>query len=232
MIRDIVISKKHRTDLPTDYSELTMRQYFELELWKNRNGNYVEVLPILTDIPIEIWDKAENGYEALKYIILPNIQSLLKPVKWRKIRMLDKITILGKEIEVPKNLELETLGQKVQLDIRFSEYLKLFENQTKSGFHQMAYILAVYLSPRISGKEFDIEFTDEVRDAIIELPALDIIPIGTFFLKNWNASIRRSVLYLLRNAITQRFWQIKKLLVRSLKNLDGSALGTRSQEEM
>ncbi len=227
MIRDILIHEKIRTDLPTDYSEISMKQYYEIELWKNRNGNFLELLPILTDVEAEIWDKC--NYEDFRQIIAPNLQWVVKPVKWRKIKMLDSIKIMDKEIKFPKNLELETLGQKVQLDIRFSEYLALFEdNEVALGYHQMAYILAVYLSPFISEEEFSVEYTEEIRNEIINLPAMEVLPIGAFFLKKWKGSIRRSVLSSLKNSIRRNVVR----MIKHLKNLDFSESGTHSQAEM
>ena len=228
MIKDIVVDDSYRTDLATSWGEISLEQFFRLELWnQTEEKNLIEAVAALTDIPLEIWNK--SSYGDFKYVILPNIQWIFTDPKIRKIRMKDSIEIMGKEIEIPKNLEYESLGQKVAVDQKTAEYADRYkEDPTRMGFYQMSYAIAAYVSPLISGDDFDMKFTDIVQVAVQKARAIDVIPVGTFFLKSQGDSIN------LRVISQSIFYRIKNagLIPRTFKSLGFFVRGMRWRKAM
>lgn len=223
MIRGLLINDVYKTDLPTSWDEVSMKQYYQIELLRKNKGDLVEALPIITDIPLAIWNKCNLAN--YKSHVLPNIQWIKKDVLWRKIKMATELKFEDKVIEIPLNLEFETLGQKVAVDQKMEYYSLHFKDDLiRMGFYQMTYIIAAYISPKISEEKFSVNYTDEIQLKVMSLPAVEIIPIGNFFLSSLKDSIKSSNRYQVRKEIKQRLMQIS----RTSKNLVFSGLGMHS----
>lgn len=226
-MKKLLIDGKFKTEIPQSWDEITFEQFYRLELWKQtKELDLIRALAILTTLPYEIWNK--SNYGDFKHIVLPNIEWLSKPLKIRKIRMKDKIEIMGKVIEIPKNAEVETLGQKVAIDLQFAKYGQMYKENTKLAFYQMGYAMAVYCSPKISENDFDLEHTAIVQMEIQKMPAIDIIPIASFFLQKFSDSTRWSGISQVRNSIKMSVMQI----LHRLKNSVSLKRGMRLQEDI
>lgn len=220
MIKGIKIHKSYKCDLPTSWDELSMRQFYLLELWKEGQSDLIQALEILTGIPPNIWDK--TNYNDFKEIILPNMEWIFTPPKMRKIRIPETLTIKDKEVKIPRNIEFETLGQKVAVDLKMSEYAVRYKDSSLlASFHQMTYLIAAYISPQLSGKDFDMTYAEEIKEQLYEEKALTLIPVGSFFLQKYTV-------FLIKRNRSRKAKEVLKKLMLILKNwmrLDFSGRG-------
>ena len=225
-MKKLLIDGKFKTEIPQSWDEITFEQFYRLELWKQtKERDLIKALAILTTIPYEVWNR--SNYGDFKHVVLPELEWLGKPLKVRRIRMKDKIEIMGKVIEIPKNAEVETLGQKVAIDLQFAKYSQLYKENTKLAFYQLGYAMAVYCSPKISENDFDLEHTALVQMEIEKMPAVDIIPIASFFLQKFSDSIRWNAISQVRNSALMRL----RLILHRLKSLVSSKHGMHLHQE-
>ncbi len=226
-MKNLVIDGKFKVKMKTSWEELTLEDFYRLELWREtKEQDLIRALAIISDLPYEIWNK--SSYGDFKHIVLPAMVWMSDTPKLRRIRMKDEIKIMDKLIKIPKNAEYETLGQKVAIDQKIAKYAEQYaDSPTCAAFYQMSYAMAVYVSPLISEKDFDIEHSEIVQLEIQGMPFFEVYPICSFFLKKYAASTKWSVLSQSRNLMKRKGWSI----LQNLKNLVSSRRGTHSQKE-
>ena len=225
-MKKLIVDGKFPTEMATSWEELTLEQFYRLELWREtKEQNLIEALAILTDIPFAVWNK--SSYGDFKNVVLPALSWLSDFPKIRKIRMKDEIEIMGKVIKIPKNAAFETLGQKVAVDQKNAYYYNLYKGDNiRINFYQMTYAMAAYVSPLISGSDFDIEHSEIVQLEIQRMPALEVLPICAFFMKKSADSIDWSKVFQPQRLVPMsllRIWE-------SLKSLASSKHGMPSQK--
>lgn len=226
-MKSLIINKIHKAQLPTGWDEISFKKYHELEEWRITDGkDLVKALSILTDVPEGIWDKC--NYKMFQTIVIPNILWMSKPPKIRKIRLKDEIKIMGKMVKVPKNIDLETLGQKIAVDQKMTDYiLKYKDDVIKLSYWQYSFIMAAYISPKINDKEFDLEYTEIVQGHIQNMPFTEVMPYAAFFFKKYEDFIKKNLRYLKDPFQMKK----KKLTFLSLINLGSLRQLMRLQKE-
>jgi hypothetical protein len=187
MIKGILIGDL-KVDLPTSWNEVTLEQLYRMQLWqKMEDGDVLMMVSILIGVEYEILNKVEPFY-LFEAVILKNLGWISEWPDLSKLPRLEKLNIRGVEIEVPKDLALETVAQKWAVDQKMAEYAGKHSNDPiRCGFHQMSYFLAAYLTPKING-DFDMKTADLTQAAVKQMPAFEVLPIGSFFLKKYLAS--------------------------------------------
>lgn len=226
MLKNVKIDDIYSCNIPENWDEVTLEQYYRLELWvRSGDENIVKALSHITDIPFEVWNRTKTSdFEA---IIMPSISWMKENPKIRKRRMLRSITIDGKTIEIPRNIALETAGQKVACDQKMQEYaLKYKDDVCRLGFYQMSYLIAAYISPKLSGEDFDMAYTDVVQQKVMKFPALEMLPLGNFFLKKFLAYALSNLEYQKSKETQKKSWRI----LRGWKNLVSFVRGTLSRK--
>ena len=222
MRKKIIIDENYVANVPTSWEDITFEEFHRLEIWKKtKDQNLVMALSIMTDIPFKIWNNC--NVSDWDIIIAPILKFLFTPPQIRTKRMERTINIMDKEIEIPLDASLETLGQKVACDQEMSKYAVAYKKDiTRLGYFQMSYLIAAYLSPKISGKDFDMEFTELVQIEVQKSSALKMLPIGAFFLKKYVASLNLNKAFPQRKGILPKLGHYLKRLI----HLDFSGHGT------
>ena len=226
MLRDIVINDVHKTNIPTRWDEITMEQFYRLELWREEGSQDItKALACMTSLPSEIWAKC--NMRDFKRIVAPNLNWLFEGPKLRKVRLKETLEVLGQEVTVSRNAELEALGPKVAIDQKMLEYANTYKhNMTKMGYYQMSYILAAYLVASME-EDWNAMKVDAVQVAVQQMPAVDVVPLANFFLQRYRDSMKKKLNFLRRRTIRQR----KEPILKRLKRLVSLERGTLSLKE-
>lgn len=199
--------KEQAIQLPTSYNDLTYGQF--LRLRTEYGGDLGHLLDILTGIPRSIWlnlpiSEAQKVTQYLQFLVSSSI-------KWDDLPLPAKLTYKGKPYDIPQDLGLETFGQKIVLESRLDAALKApaakpkkpedFKTLTQQHIQtQLAasipYIVAVYMQPRVTGKSFDETEVAAVELEILNCRAVEVYPIGNFFIRSLLDSLLRGMKHL------------------------------------
>ena len=176
MIKTVIEINKEKKQyfLPENWSEITLKHLINLELWRGDNTDPVGLLACFLDIDPEI---LANSKSNLWKELLTVFSYVFTPPKWHNLKKKDKILMDGKYIHVPKQLELERFGQKV-LSLQYMVNVKDESDQIKA----IPDILTVYFQPLYDGK-FSRLRLDYVKNIVMNIPAIDAVPIGRFFFR-------------------------------------------------
>lgn len=173
--------------MPENWHEVTTEQYIRLRT--EYKGDDAHLLEILSGNPRESW-----GRQPIKFV-----EDVLILVSWIGERQIDfdkleipeQLVINDNKIAIPRDLGLETFGQKMLVDNK----LKLFiDEQIKSKepagtkkyspIKLIDYFSAVYLCKWIVGKDqFDAGDLETALMHVRNTPAYLIYPIAGFFLR-------------------------------------------------
>ena len=146
---------------PESYKEITLRQYIGLET----NMDVLELMELLTGIP-------KKDLENYKGDLEKHIQSFTYIYSLPEISKLKRVKLLGHQL--PKDIAFERFGQKLMLE------QAIRENEDLRKVIPLA--IAIYLTPLIYG-EFDSSKVEEVRERLLNLPAIQCVNHAVFFLK-------------------------------------------------
>lgn len=217
-----VNDKEETIQFPTSYSDLTYAQFLRLRT-EYKGADLGHLLDILTGIPRSIWmnlpiAEANKVTQFLQWIVTGSI-------KWDKLPLPSQITYAGKVYDIPKDLGLETFGQKIVLEARLDAALKApFYKPTKpEDFKTLVerniqaqlcasipYIVAVYMQPRVTGKPFDETEVAAVELEILNCRAVEVYPIGNFIIRSLLGSLKRGTQHLRQQAPSQKRGNSKK----------------------
>lgn len=197
--------KEQTIQFPTSYHDLTYGQFLRLRT-EYKGSDLGHLLDILTGIPRPVWMNLPIA-EASK--IIQGLQWIITGAfKWDELPVPAQITYAGKAYNIPKDLGLETFGQKIVLEARLDAALKApfykptkpedFKNLlTNTVSAQLAasipYIVAVYMQPRVTGKPFDETEVAAFELEILNCRAVEVYPIGNFFIRSLLGSLMRGL---------------------------------------
>ena len=191
---------------PQGYHDLTYGQF--LRLRTENTSDIGHLLEILTGVPRAIWMKlpvaeASKVTSFLQWII----DSL---IKWDELPIPETLHYKGQDYNIPKDLGLETFGQKIVLESHIAgvvgQMLKpapkpgpaptpvgVMQAAQRQAQTQLAavipYIVATYMQPRVTGKPFDEQEIPPVELEILNCRALEVYPIGNFFIRTLLGSL-------------------------------------------
>jgi hypothetical protein len=185
---------------PQGYHDLTYGQLIRLRM--EPTNDIGQLLDILTGIPRAIWMQLSIT-EAAK--IQKFLQWVIEsPCKWEELKVPKTLHYKGVDYPIPADLGMDTFGQKIVLEAKISaivsEMLKATGRtnmpdpkkfaeyaQHKSATQMMTlipYIVAIYMQPRVQGKQFDESEITEIEYEILNCRAVEVYPIGNFFIQS------------------------------------------------
>lgn len=178
---------------PENWKEVNTGQYKALRC--DYEGDDAHFLEIMTGIPRASWMEQSPTY--VEDILATFAWIGEKQIAFDTLEMPDQLTINNNDITIPRDLGLETFGQKMLIDNKVKAFMAEYTKKQSEGrdlskyivITLIDYIAAVYLCKWIMGKEkFD---AGDVPTAVMHVnntPAYLIYPIAGFFLRKSIAS--------------------------------------------
>ena len=180
-------------DVPQGYEEITIGQYLDILKWDGES--LLDIVGILTGLDDEIiqnTDVDQVAYDVVKYLnwvtVPPQFMDPEAEFHY-EIPVPDTIVIGHQRYPVPKDIRLETFGQKVSLQV----HLKMAEKDKLSLAEIIPMALAIYLYPVVSGKIYDEDRAREMIPLIKQVNLLDAYVVSGFFLNNSRKLLTKSV---------------------------------------
>lgn len=187
-------------NLPKSYDEITMRQFQALHAAKS---DYEIVAAFVGG------DVSEIEEPNLDDMVFGEIAEwYFKEFDWEAVPRPEKITVLGVEVSIPKDLSLETFGQKVLAE------QAMIENRGRDVISLSCKVVAIYLQKRVFPGKIDEARIDELEKALLDMPAIQIYPIASFFLQKLIASLRTKM----TNFVAKTMPTISKPVLEALRN--------------
>ena len=123
-----------------------------------------------------------NTKEDLEESLLKMIRFIAEQPEGYRTAKPKTIVVSGIKCKIPKDIELERLGQKIML-------------QAAMGKHQYIYqaipeAVAIYLIPELNNGEFDDTMIDDVIEQVKKLRIVDVFPVADFFLNKYRSIIK------------------------------------------
>ncbi|MVM36081.1 hypothetical protein GO755_39070 [Spirosoma sp. HMF4905] len=172
-------------DVPSEWNEVTLRQFLDLEERKEFTDEGNPFYPIRTALECFCSDKTmlyqlEAGEEQRLTDRLPYLREA--PIF---IKLITPEPIAG--VMPPKELGACTLLQKWTIE----QFMSEFEDEEKeiTYLSLSVQVLSVYLYPLLTGKILlDAGQLDEINEQIEALPVTQAVPLAAFFLSNFRSS--------------------------------------------
>lgn len=188
-----------RYQLPTCWEDMTVSQFQELKRMNEADEyEYIRFLSIVTGVPFE------TLFHTKSLDVMDKIEPFLAFIKTplEKTKAPKAITINGKECPVPTDLRDYTYGQKVHA---WNAIAKAIEEH-KDPYADMAYIVAIYLQPLATGKNYsEAEAKKMAKEVIGELSLVPTYHIAAFFLNQYAISRNANQLPYPLNRIKNRW---------------------------
>ncbi len=157
-------------EVPESWKECTLGMWLRLSSWDG--VDYVKGFSKIVGIDYDIISRSKS--KRLYRILFEVIGWTSEEIDWEHLPVPEYLTIEGKDIQIPKNIGEQALGQKILVHEAMVN--------TKNIGEVLPVALAVYLDPLYHGKEFDRERAIKFEEKIKQLPVLEAYPTGIFFL--------------------------------------------------
>lgn len=156
--------------VPSEWEEVTVEHFINPDFL---SGNSLSLLANLSGIPRQ---KLLNTTEDITGHLYKMVDFMQKdPQGYQKYKP-EKITLQGKELDYPKDIEVERVGQKIMLQDAVSKYQFVYEAIPEA--------IAIYLQPELNDGVFDDAKLPELIEEVKGLRIVDVYPIADFFLTN------------------------------------------------
>lgn len=180
-------------NVPRGYDEITIGQYIDILKWDGKS--LLDVVGILTGLPDEIIQNtdvhqvAQDVVKYLNWVTVPPQFMDTESEFYCEFPVPDTIKIGFKQYTVPKDITLETFGQKISLQV----HLKMAQKDELSLAETIPMALAIYFYPIVSGKPYDEDRARELLPLIKKVNLLDAYVVSAFFLNNSRKSLTKNV---------------------------------------
>jgi hypothetical protein len=203
------LSKDIAFELPQDYGELTLKQFFALK--KKADGDLLDLLSILSGLPRETWEQAKDFNIDVK--IEPYLDWMNEKFNPESFALKDTLIINGKECKRPKDIRTQTNGQKLALE------KKHYKNQEEGGndVDLIPFALANYFQPVYFNNKYDADQVEELLPLIMECKIQDAYPIGSFFLTSYARLLTSNERYFLM-FLHRKKYELELLASKSSKS--------------
>lgn len=173
--------KKRLVAFPAGWDELTFRQFLEIRQFEPEHGGTPRLLEILTGIEREAWLNMHAGIAGtlsslLEWVDTPPNYDVPAPTS---------IKIGDKTYSVPRDLGMETFGQKITLESKVQKY----EEAKGDLFELMPDAMAIYFQPIVDEGPFDDRKAELLKEVFYNCRAVDVYPIASFFLRSAKDSV-------------------------------------------
>lgn len=186
-----------KVSVPTMWSEVTLSQYSKLVAVKDE----IDCASIFLGIESDVLRKAKD-IEGFNRVMIA-LYFLKEKMNAPKVDKLTTISFRGKEL-VAKDISSIMIAQLLDIKVIAS---KAYEDPNE----MYANVLAMYLYPLVSDKEYSFSNAQELLPEIWEMPAVQIISLVGFFLSGLTKSKKSKKRGLFSVAI------LKKNLLRGLR---------------
>lgn len=156
---------------PAHWGEMTMRQYVKLgKDWWDRTD--------LTQGIASVVGIEYNVFSAMSDVVLNQLLVVFAYLgvdpKYRELKVPDSIVIEpgARVIVLPKKITSLSIGQNMMVRRKLEE-VELIDQA-------VAYALAVFIEPLISGKPFNSDNVDQIEQLLLDMPANAVYPAGFF----------------------------------------------------
>ena len=164
-------------EAPDQWSEVTVEHFIRPEFLTR---DPVGLLAVLTGIEKGV---LMNATEDISQELGRMVSFIAKEPTGYKGKLPDRFKIMDKLVKIPKDIELEKLGQKILFSAALGKY--------KFAYEAIPEIIAIYLIPQMtSDGSFDDNMIDEVKDAVKKMPITYVYPVADFFLDSLKLSRR------------------------------------------
>ncbi len=157
-----------RVTVPTSWSEVTVEHFIMPEFL---SGDALKLLSALSGIPLEKLANTKGDYteQFNKTVHFLNAN----PGGWAGGEKPDKFMLLNKPCKIPKDIELETFGQKIMMGqvIASNEFV----------YSAMPEAIAIYLGPQVFPKDW-YNRIDEIAKEVLRMKISQVYPVAAFFL--------------------------------------------------
>ena len=162
-------------EVPNSWDEVKVGHFIKPEFL---TGDVVGLLAVLVGVEKhELMNSTENIEQDLYKMAQFYIDN---PVGYRENKM-KPFKINGKTITIPKDIELERLGQRILFASVMGKY--------KFAYEAIPEAVAIYLIPSLTEDgSFDDSMIDQVAEAIKEARIVDVFPVADFFLNSLRSS--------------------------------------------
>lgn len=174
---------KYSFELPQDYGELTLKQFFELRKFE---GDLIGMISVLSGLDRTLWEQARDINIDLTLSVY--LDWLNKPFNPEDYILPDRLQINGVYYNRPKDLKSKTLAQKISLQNEMERVQK--ENGTDVDL--IPFALALYFHPIVTGEKYDSEKVEAFIPEIMNCKVEEAYPIASFFLLNWAKSLSKN----------------------------------------
>ncbi len=107
-----------------------------------------------------------------------------------------EIAIAGKSIQIPEDISIKTHGQFLMFNTSCIQETRTEETTSRKFiWDKSALALAIYFQPLYTGKKFSGDDLKELESLCRDIPAIDAIPICSFFLRKYTNSSPLSPTY-------------------------------------
>ena len=163
--------------IPETWNEITVAQFVRLETDRWDGKDAIQLLGILSGVNVKKLDNLEGKQATKLYDVLSDALAFVAgdPPDFEALSIKNKFNLNGRDLDVPNDLEMERIGQKILL-----ANLMQNDNMTK----QIPQALAIYFQPIYDKVEkFDRKRIPVIVDHINRTPIIEAYPIVSFFFR-------------------------------------------------
>lgn len=175
-----------KMSLPDKWDEVTTRQYMEMVKYSS-DLNPIRMLSILLGMDYDTLQQCDADQMDISAM---NIMTFIgEPIDFKALPVVDKLTIGEKQVDVPKDIRRETLGQKLMMQTFLNELA-----QRKAPIIEVIpFAIATYLSPGYYEKPYDDKRAEQLLPMIENCPVMITHPLGYFFLNRWRMYVQKNL---------------------------------------
>ena len=163
--------------IPQSFEELTLKQLCLLNEWDKKD--ITKLLSILCNIEHDIIFNSSSL--DIEDKIIPLLSWMKEPHDFENLILPKHITIDGKQYQVPKDIMVKTLGQKISLQL----FLAKAQVERRRKVDCIPFALAIYFQPEITNTSFSEDRAKELIPIIEQCKMLEAYPTGDFFLSRF-----------------------------------------------
>ena len=167
-----VKDKTIEATVPEGWHEVTLKHVLALE--SEWTGESKDMIGLLSTFTGQNFQTLENAKGDLWEPIFQVLSFVFDAPKWEKLKRTKIVNIGGKMVRPPKNLSLETLGQKILA-------LNLITNGN-DHIKNIPDIISIYLQPAYD-TTFVSDRINDIKRLVLDMKAYEAMPYGLFFLK-------------------------------------------------
>lgn len=162
-------------EVPSEWSEVKVGQFIKPEFL---TGDVVGMLAALIGVEKHTLLNSKEDIESDLYKM---IQFYIDNPKGYRDQPMRPFEVNGKKITIPKDIELERLGQRILFNTMLGKY--------KFTYEAIPEAVAIYIIPSLTEDgDFDDGLIESVSEAVKQLRIVDVYPVFDFFLNSLKTS--------------------------------------------